>query len=80
MYSLNFNVGLSDNSKKWKAQSADPCRTLNGLVACIVNFQTLIKMRLRTKSAGTIEQKGVAQLLQIEEVQLKSSRRCGFSW
>ena len=36
-------------------------------------------MRLRTKSAGTIEQKGVAQLLQIEEVQLKSTRRCGFS-
>ena len=31
------------------------------------------------KSAGTIEQKGVAQLLQIEEVWLKSSRRCGFS-
>ena len=29
--------------------------------------------------AGTIEQKGVAQLLQIEEVRLKSSRRCGFS-
>ena len=36
-------------------------------------------MRLFTKSAGTIEQKGVAQLLQIEEVRLKSSRRCGFS-
>ena len=36
-------------------------------------------MRLSTKSAGTIEQKGVAQLLQIEEVQLKSTRRCGFS-
>ena len=36
-------------------------------------------MRLSTKSAGTIEQKGVAQLLQIEEVRLKSSRRCGFS-
>ena len=36
-------------------------------------------MRLRTKSAGTIEQKGVAQLLQIEEVRLKSTRRCGFS-
>ena len=34
------------------------------------------KMRLRTKSAGTIEQKGVAQLLQIEEVRLKSTRRC----
>ena len=31
------------------------------------------------KSAGTIEQKGVAQLLQIEEVRLKSSRRCAFS-
>ena len=31
------------------------------------------------KSAGTIEQKGVAQLLQIEEVLLKSTRRCGFS-
>ena len=33
------------------------------------------------KSAGTIEQKDVAQLLQIEEVRLKSSscRRCGFS-
>ena len=31
------------------------------------------------KSAGTIEQKGVAQLLQIEEVQLNSSRKCGFS-
>ena len=31
------------------------------------------------KSAGTIEQKGVAQLLQIEEVWLKSTRRCGFS-
>ena len=31
------------------------------------------------KSAGTIEQKGVAQLLQIEEVRLKFSRRCGFS-
>ena len=31
-------------------------------------------MRLRTKSAGTIEQKGVAQLLQIEEVRLKSTR------
>ena len=31
------------------------------------------------KSAGTIEQKGVAQLLQIEEVRLNSSRRCGFS-
>ena len=30
------------------------------------------------KSAGAIEQKGVAQLLQIEEVRLKSSRRCGF--
>ena len=30
------------------------------------------------KSAGTIEQKGVAQLLQIEEVLLKSTR-CGFS-
>ena len=26
-----------------------------------------------------IEQKGVAQLLQIEEVRLNSSRRCGFS-
>ena len=35
-------------------------------------------MRL-IKSAGTIEQKGVAQLLQIEEVRLKSTRRCGFS-
>ena len=31
------------------------------------------------KSAGSIEQKGVAQQLQIEEVWLKSSRRCGFS-
>ena len=31
------------------------------------------------ESAGTIEQKGVVQLLQIEEVQLNSSRRCGFS-
>ena len=31
------------------------------------------------KSAETIEQKGVAQLLQIEEVWLKSSKRCGFS-
>ena len=31
------------------------------------------------KSGGAIEQKGVAQLLQIEEVRLKSSRRCGFS-
>ena len=36
-------------------------------------------MRLSTKSAATIEQKGVAQLLQIEEVRLNSSRRCGFS-
>ena len=36
-------------------------------------------MRLSTKSAGTIEQKGVAQLLQIEEVRLKSTRRCGLS-
>ena len=26
-----------------------------------------------------MQQKGVAQLLQIEEVRLKSSRRCGFS-
>ena len=31
------------------------------------------------KSAGTIEQKGVAQLLQIEEVRLNSTRRCGLS-
>ena len=31
------------------------------------------------KSAGTIEQKGVAQQLQIEKVRLNSSRRCGFS-
>ena len=31
------------------------------------------------KFAGAIEQKGVAQLLQIEEVRLKFSRRCGFS-
>ena len=36
-------------------------------------------MRLSTKSAGAIEQKGVAQLLQVEEVRLKSSRRCGFN-
>ena len=36
-------------------------------------------MKLRTKSAGIIEQKGVAQLLQNEEVRLKSTRRCGFS-
>ena len=70
---------MTDRQTEWKAQSADPRRTLNGLVACIVNFQALIKMRLRTKSAGTIEQKGVAQLLQIEKVRLKSTRRCGFS-
>ena len=31
------------------------------------------------KSAGTIEQKGVAQLLQIEEVQL-NHKRCGFNY
>ena len=31
------------------------------------------------KCAGTIEQKCVAQLLQIEEVRLKFTRRCGFS-
>ena len=31
------------------------------------------------KVCSNIEQKGVAQLLQIEEVRLKSSRRCGFS-
>ena len=34
---------------------------------------------MRAKSAGTIEEKGVAQLLQIEEVRLKFTRRCGFS-
>ena len=48
----------------------------DGLVACI---QTLMTSKTMIKSAGTIEQKGVAQLLQIEEVRLKSSRRCGFS-
>ena len=36
-------------------------------------------LRLSTKSAETIEQKGVAQLLQIEEVRLSSSQRYSFS-
>ena len=48
----------------------------DSLVACI---QTLMTSKTMIKSAGTIEQKGVAQLLQIEEVRLNSSRRCGFS-
>ena len=48
----------------------------DSLVACI---QTLVTSKTMIKSAGTIEQKGVAQLLQIEEVRLNSSRRCGFS-
>ena len=68
---------ITNNNEKHKVRTL--AALLNSLVACIVNFQTLIKMRLRTKSAVTIEQKGVAQLLQIEEVQLKSTRRCGFS-
>ena len=38
----------------------------------------LIKSAMN-KVCSNIEQKGVAQLLQIEEVRLKSSRRCGFS-
>ena len=33
----------------------------------------------KVKVCSNIEQKGVAQLLQIEEVRLKFSRRCGFS-
>ena len=32
-----------------------------------------------TSETMSLKQKGVAQLLQIEEVRLKSSRRCGFS-
>ena len=42
----------------------------NGLVVSIVNFQTLMTSDTMKKFAGTIEQKGVAQLLQIEEVRL----------
>ena len=42
----------------------------NGLVASIVNFQTLMTSDTMKEFAGTIEQKGVAQLLQIEEVRL----------
>ena len=42
----------------------------NGLVASIVNFQTLMTSDTMKKFAGTIKQKGVAQLLQIEEVRL----------
>ena len=38
----------------------------------------LIKSAMN-KVCNNIEQKGVAQLLQIEEVQLNSSRRCCFS-
>ena len=38
----------------------------------------LIKSSMN-KVCSSIEQKGVAQLLQIEEVRLKSSRRCGFN-
>ena len=40
--------------------------------------ETMIKSAMN-KVCSNIEQKGVAQLLQIEEVQLNSSRRCGFS-
>ena len=59
-----------------KSTKCGPSRSCT-LMVFLRNFQIL--MRLCTKSAGTIEQKGVAQLLQIEEVRLKSSRRCGFS-
>ena len=36
-------------------------------------------MTSETMIKSAMQQKGVAQLLQIEEVRLKSSRRCGFS-
>ena len=39
--------------------------------------ETMIKSAMN-KVCKNIEQKGVAQLLQIEEVRLKFSRRCGF--
>ena len=34
---------------------------------------------MTSETMKKVEQKGVAQLLQIEEVRLNSSRRCGFS-
>ena len=40
--------------------------------------ETMIKSAMN-KVCSNIEQKGVAQLLQIEEMQLKSSRRCSLS-
>ena len=51
-----------------------------GVCECAANFNNvrLIKSAMN-KVCSNIEQKGVAQLLQIEEVRLKSSRRCGFS-
>ena len=51
---------ITNNNEKHKVRTL--ATLLNSLVACIVNFQTLIKMRLRTKSAVTIEQKGCCRL------------------
>ena len=48
----------------------------NAIELC--NYCTKVN-RVVPPLAGTIEQKGVAQLLQIKEVWLKSTRRCGFS-
>ena len=39
----------TDRMTEWKAQSVDPRCTLNDLVACIVNFQTLIKNETKNK-------------------------------
>ena len=57
-----------------KSTKCGPSRSCTPMV-----FWCILHVRLSTKPAGTIEQKGVAQLLQIEEVRLNSSRRCGFS-
>ena len=50
------------------------------LMIFLMHFKKLSDTReIIHKVCSNIEQKGVAQLLQIEEVRLKSSRRCGFS-
>ena len=71
---LKVNSHYDRQNEKHKVRTLVALK--DGHVACI---QTLMTSETMIKSAGTIEQKGVAQLLQIEEVQLKSSRRCGFS-
>ena len=56
-----------DRQTEWKAQSADTRRTIRW--SCCLLWDIYLSETM-IKSAGTIEQKGVAQLLQIEEVQL----------